>query len=108
MGAAIRTALTWMAGFMQERGGPSSTRLIMLAGTLVPLTLWAVLSVYYLRMEAIPESVLFFVGLCLGLKTADKAITSRADVAEIEKNKPPAAEPTTISKSVQVMQTETK
>lgn len=89
----MRAALTWLAGFLQEKGGPSSTRLIMLAGTLVPLTVWTGLSIYHLRMESIPESVLAFVSIVVTLKGVDKYIQAKSDVAQIEKDKPPAPEP---------------
>lgn len=110
MKAAIKAAFLWAAGFLEARSGPSSTRLIMLAGTLIPLTVWTALSIYYRRMEVIPESVLFFVGLCMGLKAADKTIASRTQVAEIEKHKPVAETPesVSVSKTVQLVKTETK
>ena len=66
----------------------------MLTGTLVPLAVWTGLSVYQLGLQSIPESVLVFVGMCLGLKGVDKALSTRLSVAAVEKDKPPAPEPT--------------
>lgn len=81
--------VTWVAGFLSESApGSSSTRLIMLAGTMIPLLLWTGLSVYHRQLQSIPESVLVFVSLCLGLKGLHKAFETRKDVAQIEKDKP--------------------
>lgn len=90
MMTALRAGLNWLAGFLNDRGGPSSTRLIMLSGTLVPLAVWTGLSLYHLRLEALPESLLVFVGMCLGLKGVDKALSTRLGVAVVEKDKPEA------------------
>jgi hypothetical protein len=91
--AAMKAAITWLAGFLNDKGIPSSTRLIMLTGTLVPLTVWTGLSIYHLRMESIPESVLAFVSIVVTLKGVDRYIAAKAEVAQIEKDKPPAPEP---------------
>ena len=90
---AIAAAFRWGAGFLNDKAGPSSTRLIMLTTALVPLTVWTALSIYHLRMESIPESVLVFIGMGLGLKGVDKALATRLSVAAVEKDKPEPAAP---------------
>lgn len=105
----IKTVFAWMSGFLSDKAGPSSTRLIMLVGTLVPLTVWTGLSIYHLRLESLPESLLVFVGMCLGLKGVDKALSTRLGVAVVEKDKPeptPPAQPPAQNVGVQI-QTET-
>lgn len=94
MWAAINAAVQWAGGFLQEKGGPSSTRLVMLSVVFVPLAVWTGLSVYHLRMESIPESVLAFISIGVTLKGVDKYIAAKTEVAQIEKDKPVAPEPT--------------
>jgi hypothetical protein len=91
---AIKAAVIWASGFLTDRGIPSSTRLIMLVGTLVPLSVWAGLSVYRREVLDVPSGVIAMIVACLGLKGVDRYIASRAEVAQIEKDKPPAPEPT--------------
>jgi len=90
---AIKAFFAWVGGFFGESPAQSSTRLIMLIGTLVPLSIWAGLSVYRREMLDIPSGVIAAMVACLGLKGVDRYITSRAEVAQIEKDKPPAAVP---------------
>ena len=92
---AIAAAFKWCAGFFSERQpDSSSTRLIMLVGFNVPLVIWAGLTIYHMHMQSFPESVIAVMCAALGLKGIDKYIASKAVVAQIEKDKPPAPEPT--------------
>ncbi len=104
--------IDWLKGFFSENApDSSSTRLIMILGTLIPLFVWVALSGFKLSMQPFPESVLVFIGLCLGTKGIHKALETRQAVAQIEKNKPVAAKKEdsagSSSKTVQVTETET-
>src|SRR4030095_10451092 len=91
----MKTVITGLAFFFSENApGSSSTRLIMILGTLIPLVVWVGLSAIHLAMQPFPESVLVFVGLCLGTKGIHKALETRQNVAQIEKDKPVVVEPT--------------
>lgn len=71
----MKQLLSWIAGFFsEEANGRSSSRLIMIIGAIVPLSAWTALSLWKQELQSIPQSVLVFVAMCLGLKGYQKTL----------------------------------
>ncbi len=80
MWATIKNAIAWGGGFFTEGSGQSSTRLVMVGGVFLPLLAWLGVTAYHAALQPIPESVLVFIGMCLGTKSAHKYLESRPAV----------------------------
>jgi hypothetical protein len=55
----------------------------MIVGSLVPLGVWAGLSIYKAEMLDFPAGVLFFIGLALGLKGYQSTLQVKRDTYEM-------------------------
>ncbi len=80
MWATIKSTITWAGGFFTEGSGQSSTRLVMVGGVFLPLLAWLGVTAYHATLQPIPESVLVFIGMCLGMKSAHKFLETRPAV----------------------------